>query len=596
VKVRILLVATVVLWILIPAAAFKPSDQFLHPTLASAIYHTYVWAWICAALAYVQRKRCSKPAAYAIAATAGLYYCLSYVLMAFGQYTGHPLDARFALDNLADASITLFNVLGWNTAGILIAAVALWLAFTWIVLQIQSKHTWSFSKQPGIWLLALSLALYLAPPTAGYVGQSVSNLVLSLRYHAAVQPVSETMRLSDASASDENVFFLQLESLNALAAFGQAVVEGRHYQDIYTPHLAAMATEGVLFPFAWGNTIQTARSSEAVLCGVSNNVGQPLSFRPKEISNKCLPQLLRERGLSTIYFNGFDDLNFANFADFARQIGFDESLGPQLMAPTQHSRQWGYDEREFFRNIFTYLKDKHSSPRRLFVHIAVSRNHYPFTDTHPEARLFSAPGRFIEYYLNSLHEEDESLDVFWKEFKAYAGENSHLFVFGDHSWPVGMSGSILNEQGTDVENFAVPILYVPPRNRRHEIKTGMRPNTRVSQSDIPSTVLELTGLGSGTNSFAPILRGENPISYEDCQILVQPYSAASIVVVRGNEKYTYQLSDGTLTRAHLSENLQENERAITATGMSYADFSAQYNCDRYRRPERLPSPRLASAN
>jgi len=69
-------------------------------------------------------------------------------------------------------------------------------------------------------------ALQISPGSVSYVGQSMSNVI---RYKADIRPVTETLMLTATRGNDENVFFLQLESVNSLAAFGHAVIDGKRY-------------------------------------------------------------------------------------------------------------------------------------------------------------------------------------------------------------------------------------------------------------------------------------------------------------------------------------------------------------------------------
>jgi len=249
----------------------------------------------------------------------------------------------------------------------------------------------------------------------------------------------------------------------------------------------------------------------------------------------------------------------------------------------QKAYSWGYDECEFFPKAFAYIRQQQPHPVRLFAQVVVSRNHFSFDDNIlDENRPFATPANFAERYLNSLGHQDNCLEVFWREFSAYAGENSHLFVFGDHSWPIGINGNSFNETGAHPENFAVPILYIPPGNRCQEFAVGTRSDVWVAQADIPSTILELLDLGHGSNSFASLLKGENTTSYEDCHIVVQPYTDASINVMRKGYEYAYHLSTQTLTRINLTESLAEGPEFVVARQIPYSQFKSDYGCVRYR--------------
>ena len=593
---RRLIAIGLALWVVLPTALFKPSNHFVMPVASVGLHHLYIFAWFISAVAHLRKAHASGFLQRLLANAAGLHYSAVYSLMAYRLYTGHPFDAMFALHSWRDAPSTLVAILGWKAIPVLLFTVSVWLGSSWLIARMGRLEIWTFSIRPGIAFVALTCCLFLLPDSSSYIGQSSSNLLTAARYQAFVLPVYERLELFPDASSEENVFFLQLESVNAVAALGKAVVGGRKYSDIYVPNLVELSRNGVLFPFAWGNTIQTGRSAEAVLCGLTNNIGAPLSYRPDAITNPCLPELLRKKHFSTTYFNGYYDPTFHNLADFAQKKGFDDVLGPEITSDQtgltgfrEHLTTWGFNECTFFSRVFKYLKEQHPHPKRLFVHVAVSRNHHPFTDRiGSRTAFFTNPQNFIEGYLNSLGEQDACLNQFWTEFNAFAGQNSHLFVFGDHSWPVGINGSTFNEEGSRVENFSIPILYVPPQQRSGEMRIGTRPDTMIGQADIPSTVLDLLRIGTGTNSFAPILRGVDHSGYEECQILVQPYGERAISVTKDRTKYTYELSSGTLTRSDLSRSLLDENPIVVAKGMSYDRFNAEYGCRRYQTKDSNP--------
>ena len=119
------------------------------------------------------------------------------------------------------------------------------------------------------------------------------------------------------------------------------------------------------------------------------------------------------------------------------------------------------------------------------------------------------------------------------------------------------------------------------------MRIGTRPDTMIGQADIPSTVLDLLGIGTGSNSFAPILRGIDQSGYEECQVLVQPYGERTISVTKDRMKYTYELSSGTLTRSDLSRSLLDENPVVVAKGVSYDRFNTENGCRRYQSKDAI---------
>jgi hypothetical protein len=569
--------------VILPTALFKANQAQVDPGLLASLHHLYLMGWVLTAAAFIKRRSQSGSGLRVFAVTLGFFFAVTYALIAYGTYTGHVFDVQFALDSLTDVPTTVRYVLGPTALVGLPAFALLWFGFTWLIHRIGVTQTWKLKTPPGVVLLIFSLGLVLIRPGfSSYVGQSLASTVAAYRY-PDLHPFAESVTLQADKESNENIFFLQLESVNAVAGLGHAAIDGKAYKGDFLPRLGEVAKQGVFFPFAWGNTIQTARATETILCGMTNNTGAPLTFQPKSIKTPCLSELLGSKGFTSLFFSGSRDQDFHNREDFLREKGFAEVLGPEIM-PGVEQVSWGYDECEFFQNVFGYLERQRPNPNRLFIQVAVYRNHYGFGHGNLDSdRPFAKAQNFIENYLNSLVHQDRCVDVFWKRFERYAGDHSHLFVFGDHSWPVGINGgNTFNEAGSHVENFSVPVVYVPPRSRQAEFATGSRSDVRVGQSDLVPTALEVLGLGTSRSSFAPILRGEPAPRYEECHILVQPYSDPSIVVVRRSNKYTYHLLSGELTTSAIAEPLEEGVATVVEENLKYSDFKAKYGCERYR--------------
>jgi phosphoglycerol transferase MdoB-like AlkP superfamily enzyme len=296
---------------------------------------------------------------------------------------------------------------------------------------------------------------------------------------------------------------------------------------------------GALFPFFWANGMQTNRAHEAILCAISGNAGEALSAAPVRLrQHTCLPRHLAREGYATAFIYAYFDLDFFNFREFQKVIGFQALVhGEELMEAGDRRHPWGYDDCVFYERAFDYL-DKHglAQRRRLFAYLEVGTNHAPYggTPKYPQAHPYPAASTFTEHYVNSVAEQDHCLKAFWKRFRSLGRDDVHLIIVPDHSvWLGGM-------KDPDAV-FTTWFAYVPPPRRKAQSKPGSVLAPTPSQAQIYPTVLELLGAPRTRESFAFALRGEPaPEDYDDCHVLADPYSRLVVVGRGGRAEYRLQ--------------------------------------------------------
>jgi phosphoglycerol transferase MdoB-like AlkP superfamily enzyme len=378
---------------------------------------------------------------------------------------------------------------------------------------------------------------------AGDLRHTVEEFVLFGRGYFTERPLRSPDYSALRVAAGESVFVLQLESVNSAVLFERSS-EGNVRRRVAMPGLEAMLREGdgVLFPFFWANGMQTNRAQEAILCAISGNAGQALSADPGRLQRRtCLPRHLADAGFATVFLYSYFDLEFFNFAQFEKAMGFAELVhGSDLMARDDRRHPWGYDDCVFYERAFDYLEKRGLARReRVFAYFEVGTNHAPYGGPakYPEAHPYPAAETFAEHYVNSVAEQDHCLKAFWKRFKALGRDDVHLIVVPDHSVWVG---------GTkDPDSvFTTWLAYLPPPARKADFRPGTVLAPMPSQAQIYPTVLELLGAPRSRDSFAFALRGEAPpADYDDCHLLADPYTR--LVVVRPGRRAEYGLQTGT---------------------------------------------------
>ncbi|MCX8071078.1 MAG: sulfatase-like hydrolase/transferase [Candidatus Binatia bacterium] len=582
----------------------------LAPAFATALLqHQSGWGLFIAATDYVvtfslgvtfllatsRLGRAAGLASGTVCVVAGLYGTILWGLIVYWIWSGHQLDVRFALDAESDVVRTLKTSLRWRLPLLLAMAAGC------------AGILWQFWRQGSRWLRRNPLQFFRSWTIVVPLGLQV--LLWSLCAHeqrmvwpelaavlarAADEPIVAPLfpETSDWDVvGGESVYLLQLESGSAHALSGTLKFEGRRYDGDYMPNLRRVARDGVFFPFFWSNSVQSNRALENILCGITNNVGQALSYNPGKILSECLPSVLRRAGYRTLFYVAFDDPNFMNYRNFARALGFDEFRdGPSLGFVSDLS-SWGIDDCRFYDAVFDDL-ERRGQDEKQFVYIEVSAHHYPFAGRAGYAHLhpFPLPQNPVEWYLNSWVEQDHCVAHFYARYQKLTQGDAHLIITPDHSWPVGMHGNHLNDYGWFAENFAIPFVYVPPRARAAEFRVGEVVGVQPSLADLPPTVLELLDGRRRAHSFAWLLKRSSADaaveSAELCHILVQPYSGGQIVIQRPGEKFVYHLKRQRLERYDLVADPEERSPEVVAERMSYPEFRQSYFCERYRTAAR----------
>jgi phosphoglycerol transferase MdoB-like AlkP superfamily enzyme len=533
---------------------------------------------------------------WSILALLAFNYIAVWAFMMYWATTNYPLDIYFITDSLREALPTAIRLMGiyrfFLLLGVLgICATFLGAMFYRCGITLKSRWFSVFGWHPIIALVIIVSAGSISIPKlhAAFL-QDYSVVKYARDTNGTIFP-----RSVFETHSKENVFILQLESINGLALNGDAIVDGKSYKGDFIPHMKAVAQDGVFFPHFWGNDIQTNRAQATILCGIVNNLKKAFSFRPEEIPSVCLPQQMKDSEYTTIAYRS-DRLGFANTGNFMTSIGFDEVHSDDIMKEGDRRYPWGWDDCTFYTRAFENLQSAHPEKAGLFAYFEVSMHHVGFEqkEEYKDVSVFPDAVTHMERYINSARAQDHCVGVFYDLFKEYAPENTHLIILGDHSWPFGIQGNTNNERIASTDNFVTSLAYIPPRSRLSEFSSGKTVSTlRYSQTDIVPTIFSVLNRRSYENSFAfelaspveteePILaHGMTKKNYEECHVLVQPYGGARTAIVHGPLKYTYHLDTRKLEKTNIDSDLLETHGEVLAEDISYSEFLDRFMCARF---------------
>ena len=368
----------------------------------------------------------------------------------------------------------------------------------------------------------------------------------------------------DASSLGDMVIMVQQESLNGLLV-GPRI----------TPQLLRAAQNGILFSELYGNSIQSQRGYECILCGVPPNIGGQLveEFPFKDVEKiGCLPRLFKALGYQPIAFYGGDPN--PRTTRLFEAIGFERILAGDIMQPGDVMYEWGYREDIWFTRVNDYIMN-HFKTGKYFIFITASAtNHTPFKVLDPrfyDKVPYPNPKKFEENLSNTTFVQDAYFGLLYDLYRENYSDRATLIAISDHSWPIPIhKHNIYNERGAFEENFRIAMLFVPPSTSR-EFAVGDTVTQRYSQMDILPTFLELANVRQDYwlgESFAPWMLVDPArarVEPQKMKMAIQPYGGGFIALHRYPQKYLFDVLGRDVKVYDLSTDPLEMSPTIYST-------------------------------
>jgi arylsulfatase A-like enzyme len=423
------------------------------------------------------------------------------------------------------------------------------------VIQLFKKCSWKAGFVLGMIVIAGLVCQYstiasIRGSAAGFLYASFfSDRQLRTEYHNLYKEHLRKLEANkiqgsiagDASKLGDMIIMVQQESLNGLF-LGPKI----------TPQLLQAAQNGILFSQLYGNSIQSERGYECILCGVPPSIaGELVEDYPVEDVRKigCLPRLFKALGYKPILFYGGNPNPRAT--RLFEAIGFEKILADDIMKPEDVMYDWGYREDIWFTRVDDYIQ-KHLRNEKVFIFITASAtNHTPFKildKRFQDKAPFPHPVKFEENIANTTFVQDAYFGHLYGLYKKHYADKATLIAVSDHSWPIGRhKHNIYNERGAFDENFRIALLLIPPSSTSREFAIGANVTQRFCQIDILPSILELVGVKQDYwlgESFAPWLLASperTPTGPRKTKISIQPYGGGFISALRYPDKYLFDL-------------------------------------------------------
>lgn len=294
-------------------------------------------------------------------------------------------------------------------------------------------------------------------------------------------------------AVPRHVVMVMVESLSAsyLGAFGNS--RG------LTPHLDALAGDGLLFTQLYATGTRTVRGLEALTLGTPPIPGQAIVRRPYHSHLTTLGEVVQAQGLTPYFLYGgygyFDNMT-AYFEDNDYTV-VDRTDMPA--ASVGFSNAWGVADEYLFGEVLRRMDAAHASGERVLAQVLTTSNHRPYT--YPDGRIdIPSPGGRD----GAVKYTDWAIGHFIEEARHHSWFADTLFIIvADHC------AAVAGRTHLPPTGYHIPMVMYGP-----SFVTPGRMDGLVSQIDVPPTVLDMLGLDGESLFFGTSVFRQERLPHE----------------------------------------------------------------------------------
>jgi phosphoglycerol transferase MdoB-like AlkP superfamily enzyme len=341
-----------------------------------------------------------------------------------------------------------------------------------------------------------------------------------------------TDRDTRGKAVGRNLIFIQVESLE------NAVIGARVGEKVVTPHLNALAKEGLYFsryyaPVGVGSTAD----AEFTVLNSLYYLPDSVAFVDKAHNQyAALPKLFAGAGYRTAVLHG-DYPAFWNRSSIYPNLGYQTWFMEDAFKPTRHIGITGLGDADFFEQAMPMLK---GLPQPFLATLITLSSHTPFIVPEDVRPINLAYTDWLndeqERYLESVSYTDEAIGKFIARLKEEGlYERSVIVILGDHGSKTGIAAA-LKADGDDTKATAdarVPLIILAPGLGL----TGER-TVPGSHLDLYPTLANLFGLKTPASALGQdLLSTKTPVA-----VIRRPSGAVGMAAAVAAE-LTYEAAD-----------------------------------------------------
>jgi lipoteichoic acid synthase len=357
-----------------------------------------------------------------------------------------------------------------------------------------------------------------------------------------------------ARNEERNVVVVHLESVRA-----RSVTSYNEDPDI-TPFLEDLSEESLVAERAYAVVPHTTNALVATLCGVYPPVGRWQTYLTGDwIPARCLPDLLGERGYTSVYFTSSEQ-TFERRPEVVENMGYEEFYPVETMDKEgfEEANYFGYEDDVMVEPSREWLEENADDGPFLVTYETITPHHdYLAPDDRYGRKEFSEEDA-LNRYLNSVRYVDFFVRNLIEQYKELGLYDDTIFVlYGDHGEAFGEHGLKQHDNVPYEEGLRVPLLVHDPQR----FQNGERVGTPVNQLDVLPTVLDLLGYRVEGGEYPGVsLLGPPP---EDRTLMASCwYDDKCLASIEGDQKYVYHYGDRPQGFYDLSEDpLERNNLA-----------------------------------
>lgn len=330
---------------------------------------------------------------------------------------------------------------------------------------------------------------------AGHAGETV-ELELALLGEGEVGLSHPLLLAPSAPGPAPHVIVYLIDCLRAdhVGAYG--------YPRPTTPHIDALARDGVVFEQAWACASWTKPSVACLFTGQPGVVHGARTI--DDALDPGVPTLAEAFGAAGYETAAFVDNPFVSTEVFGLTRGFDR-VGRALVAPRKRNiNSLEGDALRLHRTLMPWLEAR--AKERYFLYAHSIDLHAEYRPRPPWTRLFahgSGPPRDLDLYDAELRANDEAFGALVAWLKAHGlYDRTLIVVTADHGEQFGERGAWRHGHTLDQGLLHVPLIVKPPGAPRR----GRRVREPVTLVDLAPTLLDLAGIERPAGLDAPGLR------------------------------------------------------------------------------------------
>jgi arylsulfatase A-like enzyme len=488
--------------------------------------------------------------------------------------TGSTLDLSFVLSSLSSigeiwgAITSETKLMHW----IVIPLAVLYGSVGPAVVTRLATHGWHVPPRnvgrPRAGLLATYLAalclfsLSLLPSATGagnaFSRDVVANMIVSeiatpqveVKLAAGSLP-TDTEFVSTPQTNRRNVVIVILESTRARSTTP-------YNEDLDTTlFLDALSKESLMFERAYAVVPHTSKALVASLCGVPPPLDTAKTeSEPGIIPARCLPDLLKERGYSTVFFQSATE-DFERRPQLVDNMGFEDFFATEDMSKEgfEETNYFGYEDNIMLAPSREWLEENGDEP--FLATYLTATGHHQYVVPHRYGKKRFVEDEELNRYLNTMRYQDYFL---MNLFAQYADlglyKDTTFIIFGDHG--EGFDEHGLKQHDNTIYDEGLHIPFVIYQAGRWEGGEWIEP--AVNELDVLPTVADLLGyrIDGGTYPGASML--DPP---EHRTLMASCYHVRTCLAsIKDDKKYIYNYGNKADEYFDLSEDPQERHNII----------------------------------